>query len=133
MAELIDRDAAILAFSDYAEIKEDLDDYREILENIPAVNRWISVEDALPENLTPVIITYANRYPIMPCYQKDKNKPYVGAAYCHNDKWFWYSVTCEDLLAEYGYSFADEMDDAIEVLAWMPMPDAYEPEKEDDK
>jgi hypothetical protein len=35
------------------------------------------------------------------------------------------------LLAEYGYSFADEMDDAIEVLAWMPMPDAYEPpEKE---
>jgi hypothetical protein len=94
------------------------------------VQKWIPCGDELPENLTPVIITYANRYPIMPCYQKDKDKPYVGAAYCHNCKWFWYSVTCEDLLSEYGYSFSDEMDDAIEVLAWMPMPSAYEPEKE---
>jgi hypothetical protein len=131
MADLIDRNASIRFISNIERDNEDrlfsFEEIKKMLRDAPAVNRWISVEDALPENITPVIITYANRYPIMPCYQKDKNKPYVGAAYCHNDKWFWYSATCEDLLAEYGYSFADEMDDAIEVLAWMPLP---EPPKE---
>lgn len=123
MADLIEREPLLAKMFPSAGKRQ--------VEEAPAVNRWISVEDALPENLTPVIITYANRYPIMPCYQKDKDKPYVGAAYCHNDKWFWYSVTCGDLLAEYGYSFDDEMDDAIQVLAWMPMPDTYKlPEKE---
>lgn len=55
MADLIERDAAIQMLSDYAETQQDLDYYRDMLMNIPAVNRWISVEDALPDAFIYVI------------------------------------------------------------------------------
>lgn len=65
--DLIDRDAAMRAFSDYAEIQQDLDDYREILEKIPAVNRWISVEVKYPEPCKSVLIAYRDSSGV--CFQ----------------------------------------------------------------
>lgn len=42
----------------------------------------------------------------------------------------WACNSYDEIVVE-AETFADEMDDAIEVLAWMPMPDAYKPpEKE---
>lgn len=58
MADLIDRDAAIRALSDYAETQQDLDYYRDMLIKIPAVNRWISVEDEYPEPCKSVLIAF---------------------------------------------------------------------------
>lgn len=96
---------------------------------IPDVNRWIPVEDALPDGIQMVLITWVNHNP-EDCYSHIKDKPFTGAAHYFNGKWWWESSCCEDYLAEYGRSDVDAMDDAIEVLAWMPLPPAYEQEKE---
>lgn len=77
-------------------------------------DRWIPVEDALPENKCGVIFTV------------DRGHPFVCAGYRINvereglklQRWF-------DKLS--GLNFSD-----YDVKARMPMPDAYEPEKEDE-
>ena len=94
------------------------------------VRRWIPVSEALPDGIQMVLITWVNHDPQY-YYSHIKDKPFTGAAHYCNGKWWWESSCCEDYLAEYGRSDVDEMDDAIEVLAWMPMPNAYKPpEKE---
>ena len=93
----------------------------------PAVNRWISGEDALPENSHPVLITWVNNSPVMSCYEKDKGKHFTGCAHYCNGKWYWYSQFSDDILSEYG-EYQETVD--VDVIAWMPMPDAYEPKME---
>lgn len=95
-------------------------------------NDWIPCSERLPDNIGAVLITWANRKP-EPYNQGIKDKPFTGVAHYCNGKWWWYSVTCEDYLAEYGRSDVDEMDDFIEVLAWMPMPNSYEPPEKGDE
>lgn len=97
--------------------------YRAI-NDIPAVNHWISVEDALPENSHSVLITWVNNSPVMSCYEKDKGKPFTGCAHYCNGKWYWYSQFSDDILSEYG-EYQETVD--VDVIAWMPMPNAYEP------
>lgn len=95
----------------------------------PAVQPgWISVKDRLPDNLDPVNIVWVNKDP--PSYYEDiKCKPFVATGYYHNGKWWWFSATCEDYLAEYGCSECDSVDSSIEITHWMPLP---EPPKEVD-
>lgn len=88
--------------------------------------QWISVKDRLPDKLEPVNIVWVNRKPER-YYAEIKDKPFVATGYYWNDKWWWYSATCEDYLAEYGHSDCDEVDEAIEITHWMPLP---EPPKE---
>lgn len=95
------------------------------------VRRWIPVSESLPDGIQMVLITWVNHDP-EDYYSHIKDKPFTGAAHYCNGKWWWESSCCEDYLAEYGRSDVDAMDDAIEVLAWMPMPDAYKPQKEDE-
>lgn len=98
--------------------------------SIPAAFRWIPCSERLPDNIGAVLITWANRKP-EPYQQGIKDKPFTGVAHYCNGKWWWYSSTCEDYLAEYGRSEVDAVDKDIDVLAWMPMPDTYKPpEKE---
>lgn len=59
MADLIERDAAFRILSDYAEIQEELDDYRDMLMEIPAINRWISCAERLPE-VYEKVLTYGD-------------------------------------------------------------------------
>lgn len=138
MADLIDRDAAAYKVKSCITIPADnewdsgyntaMAEANQYIQNAPAVNRWISVEDALPENLHPVLITWVNNYPVMSCYEKDKGKPFTGCAHYCNGKWYWYSQFSDDILSEYG-EYQETVD--VDVIAWMPMPDAYEPpEKE---
>lgn len=54
--------------------------------------------------------------------------PVTGTACYKNGKWYWYSSTTEDMLAEYGRYDSEEFDEAIECIAWMPLP---EPSKEE--
>lgn len=99
------------------------------IQDAPAVNRWIPCSERLPEGYELVLVTWVNHEPA-DCYAHIKDKPFTGAAHYHNGLWWWESQCCEDYLAEYGKSEIDAFDEGIEVIAWMPVPPAYEPGKE---
>lgn len=71
----------------------------------------------LPSENKIVNIVWVNHNPVS-YYESIKDKPFLASALYYDGKWWWWSVVAEDLLAEYGKSPADEMDDAIEVIAW---------------
>ena len=86
---------------------------------------WIPCSERLPENIRPVIVTWKNNDPAS-YYQYIVGKHFTGTACYKNDKWYWYSSTTEDMLAEYGRYDSEEFDEAIECIAWMPLPEPYE-------
>ena len=98
--------------------------YETAQEKVSKSSEWISVGEKLPEDIKPVIITWKNTDPAS-YYQHIVGKHFIGTGHYCNGKWFWYSSVCEDLLAEYGKSDIDELDEAIEVIAWMPLPEPY--------
>ena len=105
-------------------------DAYEALAQLPSAQpeqRWVLCSERLPEDIRPVIVTWKNTDP-KSYYQYIVGKHFIGTGHFCNGKWFWYSSTCEDLLAEYGRSDVDEMDEAIEVIAWMPLPEPWEPD-----
>lgn len=87
--------------------------------------QWVPVSKRLPEDLQEVNITFVNHRPES-YYKHIKDKPFNGSAVYFKGKWYWYSQYCVDTLKEYGYCESDEMDDAIEVTAWLPLPDPWE-------
>ena len=103
-------------------IKEALYAARKALEQEP---RWIPVSEGLPKDIKPVQITWRNNDPET-YYQDIKGKHFTGTAHYKDGKWYWYSDVTEDFLAEYGRCDICEFDSAIEVVAWMPMPEPYE-------
>jgi len=109
----------------------------EYIRNMPPVNptktgHWIPVSERLPEDIRPVIVTWKNNDP-KSYYQYIVGKHYIGTAHYKNGTWFWYSSTTEDILAEYGRCDLEEFDEAIEVIAWMPLPKPYEPQERSEK
>lgn len=86
--------------------------------------KWIPVTERLPEEAYPVIVTWKNDDPAS-YYQYILGKHYTGVAHFKNGKWFWYSSVTEDVLMEYGRFDSEEFDEAIHVLAWMPLPAPY--------
>lgn len=86
------------------------------------MTEWISVMDRLPDKMEPVNIVWKNMDP-EPYYEHIRDKAFVGTAYYCNNKWWWYSATCEDYLKEYGRSNGDEVDEGIIITHWMPLPD----------
>ena len=89
--------------------------------------KWIPVTERLPEEGTAVNITWVNHSPSI-YYQHLKDKPQTATGVYYRRKWYWWSTVVQDYLAEYGGWGFDEMDDAIEVTHWMPIP---EPPKEE--
>ena len=113
---------------------------RQILRNVgsdrvlPSVTpqpktEWIPVSERLPEDIKPVIITWKNTDP-KSYYQYIVGKHFIGTAHYNGGKWYWYSSVTEDLLAEYGKCDSEEFDEAIEVIAWMPLPEPYKADEE---
>jgi hypothetical protein len=102
----------------------------DLIKKQPTVQQWhwTPVSRTLPDKLIPVLITYVNRNPAS-YYQDIKDKPDVAAAYYCNKKWWWFSSVCEDYLSEYGQSPLDEIDEGIEVIAWMELPKPYKEEQ----
>lgn len=90
---------------------------------------WTPVSKGLPETTDPVNVTWTNNSP-EPYYADIKGKRFTACAHYHRGKWWWYSSVCQDLLDEYGEScVADEVDGAIEIIAWKPIGEPYEGEK----
>lgn len=86
--------------------------------------QWIPCSERLPDELEEVNITWINTKPA-PYYESIKRKPNTGSAVYYKGRWYWYSAVCADYLAEYGFSPNDDMDDAIKVIAWAPLPEPY--------
>ena len=97
----------------------------------PKTGHWVPVSERLPEDIKPVIVTWKNTDP-KSYYQYIIGKHFIGTAHYKSGKWFWYSSVTEDLLAEYGRCDSEEFDEAIEVVAWMPLPEPYKADKEGD-
>ena len=97
--------------------------------NAEAGQDWIPVTERLPETTDPVNVTWANNDPVS-YYEDIRGKRFTATACYHKGKWWWYSAVCQDLLDEYGKScMDDEIDEAIEILAWRPLPEAYTEEE----
>ena len=85
---------------------------------------WILCSERLPNDMQAVNITWCNRNPV-PYYADIKDVPFVSTGCFFHGRWYWWSVTCEDNLSEYGDSEFDRVDAEIEVLAWQPLPEPY--------
>lgn len=96
----------------------------DLLSDLPSAQQWTPVSEGLPKDLEVVNITYINTEPTT-YYDHIKGKPMVATAVYYRKRFYWYSVTCVDVLGEYGTDEWDEMDDRIEVKAWMPLPEPY--------
>lgn len=59
--------------------------------------------------------------------------PFTATGVYFKGKWYWYSSTVEDYLAEYGRAEWDEIEEAmagcIDVTAWMPLPKPWKEEE----
>jgi len=86
---------------------------------------WIPVSKGLPKTTDPVNVTWTNNDPA-PYYADIKGKRFTACAHYHRGKWWWYSSVCQDLLDEYGSGpLDDEVDEAIEIIAWKPIGEPY--------
>lgn len=129
MSDLIKREDAIEAIKQWLDNDGSLFDVglnqaiREI-KRLPSADRpqeWIPCSERLPEDIRPVLVTWKNNDPAS-YYQYIVGKHFIGTAHYHRGKWYWYSSVTEDLLAEYGKCDSEEFDEAIEAVAWMPLP-----------
>lgn len=117
MADLIDRDLTIHELEAFREscianiMRMSFDDITDVVKDIPAVNRWISVEDALPKSSEDVLVWFEYfRYGEYNCMYQTYN---IGNYFAKHDSWM--------VGHETGWQ-------KLRVIAWMPLPEPPESE-----
>ena len=137
MADLIERQAAIDAVwkprvipggEVFDALKRAQQNEIEALPSAQPEKQWIPCSERLPEEIEEVNVTWINHNP-EPYYDFVKDKPFTASAVYYSGKWYWYTSTCADLLREYGKNPNQEIDDAIEITAWMPLPEPWRGEE----
>ena len=109
----------------FVQTMSDID--RQTIRNLPSAQpeqQWIPCSERMPEDCEEVNVTCVNHDP-EPYYDFTKDKPFTAPAVYYKEKWYWYSITCADFLAEYGENWYEKIDDGIEIIAWMPLPEPY--------
>lgn len=131
--DLISRQAAYNTLTEYYHHKTDAQHIAlaEALSRVPSASRWIPVTERLPDECVEVNITWVNNEPAS-YYADLKGKPFTGSGVYCKGRWYWYSAVCVDYCMEYGVSVCDEMDEAIKVTAWMPLPEPWKGESDAD-
>ena len=127
MSRYIDIDNLPMPIPDDCASYDELNEFAYAIAEAPtidAVSEWVPCSERLPENIRPVLVTWKNNDPAS-YYQYIVGKHFIGTAHYHRGKWYWYSSVTEDLLAEYGKCETEEFDEAIEAVAWMPLPKPY--------
>ena len=105
------------------------DGYEQGKKDAVAKDSWIPVSERLPENNEAVNITYVNHDPES-YYSSVKDKPFTATGVYFSGSWYWWSSTVQDYLDEYGRFEPCKIDEAVEILAWMPLPEPYHTESE---
>lgn len=85
----------------------------------PQEPRWVPVSEKMPKDSEPVNIIWRS-YCHFPYFRNIRDKAFTATGVYSNGQWHWWSKSCTDILAEYSHNYADIIDDAIEVEAWMP-------------
>lgn len=116
-------------FDDNKEIKNELHKIYDKINTLQAAQpqQWIPVSDGLPDDLVEVNVTWINHNP-EPYYDFIKDKAFTATAIHYRNKWYWYSSRCADILAEYMKNDFDEIDEGVEIIAWMPLPEPWKGE-----
>lgn len=129
--EALDKAIEILTYHqvNFCKSKKAVAYMNEIIEALEKIDQepktgWVPVSERLPEDIRPVMVTWKNNDP-KSYYQYIVGKHFIGVAHYLKGKWYWYSSTTEDFLAEYGRYDGEEFDEAIEVVAWCPLPEPY--------
>lgn len=134
--DTISRASAIAEITEYGSgytVYMSIGELKRRIEQLPSTQsepQWIPCSERLPEELEEVNVTWVNHKP-EPYYDFVKDKPFTASAVYYKDDWYWYSSVCTDLLAECGKNEIDKIDDAIEITAWMPLPDPYKERQEE--
>lgn len=132
---LIDADAILKraeeSFKNAGLHVEDYRKFKKWLRKAPTVSEWIPCSERLPEELSVVNVTYVNHDP-EPYYDFVKDIAFTETAVYYRGDWYWNWSGCVDVLAEYGRDDVNKVDKAVEVTAWMPLPEPYKGGKADD-